>query len=262
MQPLIYFSYGMTKSGSTLAYQLVRTALESAGMAQPRLSASAIAADRAVNFVEHLSQTQVDELLDQARALGHIIVLKTHTRPDDPAVVGLLQCGLAIGHAVCRDPRDMALSMLDHGRRSRRLGRQPFSEFRTLDDALDNIRHQTDSLTAWLRLPNILPLCYDEVAFDTATAARKILRQLDITLNPGHIATVALESGKTNRNQGTKARHQSEMSPPDVARIGAEFAPLLDILINNRAHLPQDGRVTLPPPQHLRTTALEPELAL
>ncbi|MEX0969438.1 MAG: sulfotransferase domain-containing protein [Paracoccaceae bacterium] len=261
MKPLLYFSYGMTKSGSTLACQLVRTALAAAGMPQPRLNASAIATDRRTNFIEHLSQAQVDELLGQARALGHIVVLKTHTRPDNPAVVSLLQSGLAIGHAVCRDPRDMALSMLDHAARSRRLRRPSFSELHGLDAAIDNIRHQTNSLTAWLRLPNVLSLCYDELAFDTARAARRILRQLGLNMSPGQLAELVLASGQTNKNSGKSARHIGEMPASLAQSLGAEFAPMLNTLITHRAALPQDGAVALPPPAELRIPQIsEPAL--
>ena len=261
MKPLLYFSYGMTKSGSTLAYMLVRTALVAAGMAQPRLISAANIGGKRINMVEHLTRADAKELLDEARATGHMIVLKTHPRPDDPVVVDLLQSGLAIGHAVCRDPRDMVLSMLDHARHSRRLGQAEFTEFATFDAAIDNIRHQTNSLTAWLRLPNILSLCFEELAFETPQAARRILGQLGLRMNPGHLAELVLESGQTNKNRGKQARHIGEM-PADLARsLGAEFATLIDTLITHRAKLPQDGAVTLPPPASLRISQIsEPAL--
>lgn len=257
MQPLIYLSYGMTKSGSTLAYQLARTALEACGMAQPLLKIPALRETKHVNFIEQLEDWRLEAVLEQARALGHMVVLKTHTRPDQPIVRRLLEDGLAIGHAVCRDPRDMALSMLDHGVRSRKAGNPEFSEFDTIASTLPNLRHQVETLRQWLSLPNILPLAYDDLAFDTATAARQILRQLGLVANPAHIAEIVLDSGRTNKNIGAQARHLSQMERGISAAIAAEFAPLLDKLIHNRAALPRDGRPVLHAEEALRNIVTE-----
>ena len=54
-RPLIYISYGITKSGSTLAFQLARTILDLAGFAQVRLSDTATVPGRRINFVERIT---------------------------------------------------------------------------------------------------------------------------------------------------------------------------------------------------------------
>jgi len=258
MQPLIYLSYGMTKSGSTLAYQLARTAMQCAGMEQPLLKIDALRETKTINFIEQLEEWRLQALLDEARALGHAIVVKTHTRPDQPIVRALLEQGLAIGHAVYRDPRDMALSMLDHGARSRKSGTREFSEFNSIASTLPNLRHQVETLAQWLRLPNIIPLYYDDLAFNTAAPTRKILKQLNIQLNPAHIAEIVLDTGHTNKNVGAPARHTKQMSVGTAADIAAEFAPLFEKLIQNRASLPQDGRAVLGADETLRHPIPEP----
>ncbi|WP_189638928.1 hypothetical protein [Paramylibacter ulvae] len=52
--PMIVFCYGMTKCGSTLAFETARSALELSGYPQPRLSMSALGVTRKINFCQHL----------------------------------------------------------------------------------------------------------------------------------------------------------------------------------------------------------------
>ncbi len=254
MQPLLYFSYGMTKTGSTLAFQLVRSALDLCGFPQDRVPLDVVNPVLKRNFVNHISPRQLEDLKQEAKNRGYPIALKTHMRPD-PCVVEAIQSGVAIAHACYRDPRDMALSMLDHGRKSRETGQPEFTEIRTLDQAFENIRSQHDSLTAWLRLPGILPLYYEDIAFDTAQTARRILRQLGLKIDPDVLAEVVLTQRFTQKNKGKRLRYPEEMDPAIAAGIAAEFSPLLERFIKNRARLATDGRILLPAPQHLRLSA-------
>ena len=251
MKPLIYFSYGMTKCGTTLAFHMVSEALAQAGYEQHRLPAHLIGPNKKLNFGQHFSDDQAAELWEAVQAIGHPIAIKTHTRPD-PAVVRLIQNGQAIAHACYRDPRDMALSMLDHGQRARAKGKPAFAEIETLEDAKSGIRNQCDSLTAWLRLPNILPLDFEDIAFDMQTTAQRILNQLGIAGDPEEIVNKVLDGRFTQFNKGISQRHKSEMSPLDDRKFASEFAPLLTRLIDNKHSLPTDGSITLPPPNELR----------
>ena len=251
MKPMIYFSYGMTKCGTTLAFHMVSEALAQAGFEQHRLPAHLIGPNKKLNFGQHFTDDQTDELWAAVRSIGHPIVIKTHTRPD-PAIVRLIQNGQAIAHACYRDPRDMALSMLDHGIRAREAGKPAFAEIETLEDAKSGIRNQCDSLTAWLRLPNILPLDFEDIAFDMQTTVQRILDQLDISGDPEKIVAKVLDGRFTQLNKDISQRHKSEMSPQDVREFDLEFAPLMTRLIDNKHSLPTDGAISLPPPYELR----------
>lgn len=251
MKPRIYFSYGMTKCGTTLAFHMVTEALTQAGFEQHRLPAHLIGPNKKLNFGQHFTDEQAAELWEVVQSIGHPIVIKTHTRPD-PAVVRLIQNGQAIAHACYRDPRDMALSMLDHGRRARTQGKPAFAEIETLEDAKTGIRNQCDSLTAWLRLPNVMPLNFEDIAFDMQATAQRILNQLGIAGDPDKIVNKVLDGRFTQFNKGIPERYKSEMSPQDSLTFTHEFAPLLNRLIDNRQSLPTDGSITLPAPDALR----------
>lgn len=253
MKPLIYFSYGMTKCGTTLAFHMVSEALVKAGYKQHRLPSHLIGANKKLNFGQHFSDDQAEDLWEAVQSIGHPIVIKTHTRPD-PAVVRLLQNGQAIAHACYRDPRDMALSMLDHGIRARANGNPAFAEIETLEDAKSGIRNQCDSLTAWLRLPNVMPLEFEDIAFDMKTTAQRILKQLKIDGNAEEIVNEVLDGRFTQFNKGISKRHQNEMPANENQEFEHEFMPLLSRLIDSKRNLPTDGSIILPPPHELRTS--------
>ena len=240
-RPLIYFSYGMTKSGSTLAYELARSGLVLSGYDQPRLSLSAVMNRKKLNFCAHIDEASAQAIRRETRAIGHTIAFKTHTRPD-PIVVNMLQEGEATAHAVYRDPREMALSMLDHGVKSRENGRPGFAEYHTLEDTLSEIGHQLNSLKSWLSLPNVRPLYYEDVAFDMAATTALILGELDLTSDPDAVMKMATQDRFTQMNKAKRARHEDEMSSAQSDRFVSIFAGLYDTLITGRAALPRDGR--------------------
>lgn len=240
-RPLIYFSYGMTKSGSTLAYELARSGLVLSGYDQPRLSLSAVMNRKKLNFCAHIDEASARAIRRETSAIGHTIALKTHTRPD-PIVVRMLQDGEATAHAVYRDPRDMALSMLDHGAKSREKGRPGFAEYFTIEDTLPEIGHQLNSLKAWLSLPNVRPLYYDDLAFDMEATTALILSELDLAPDPLAVIKMATEDRFTQKNKGKRARHEDEMPSETSDRILSIFAGLYQTLIAERATLPRDGR--------------------
>lgn len=252
MQPLLYFSYGMTKTGSTLAFQLVRSALDLCGFPQDRVPLDVVNPVLRRNFVNHISERQFEELKDEAKKRGYPIALKTHMRPD-PCVVEAIQSGEAIAHACYRDPRDMALSMLDHGQISRETGGDEFAELHSLEDAFTNIRSQHDSLTAWLRLPGVMPLYFEDIAFNTVETARRILTQLKLKIDPEVLAEVVHTQRFTQKNKALHLRYPEEMDPSLSTSIATEFAPLIKRFIQNRGSL--TAEINLPAPQHLRLSA-------
>ncbi|MEL6209844.1 MAG: hypothetical protein AAFR44_06615 [Pseudomonadota bacterium] len=214
----LIFSYGMLKSGSTLAFHYTSALLDAAGPVQPDLPAEALGAPRRINYVDDVSPGQLGRLWLEAQRLGHPLVLKTHQRPG-PAVLPLLRDGRASAHACWRDPRDMALSLMDHGARARARGQIPFSEIGTLDDALSSILGQIAAFDAW-QDAGALTLDYADIAFDAETTLDRLAAHHSVSRAPIDVA--ALKQDRfTQFNKGVPCRHRTEMSPEDAARIAA-----------------------------------------
>jgi hypothetical protein len=243
--PKVVFSYGMTKSGSTLAFELARSALELSGFPQPILPASATGTARKINFAGHLQDENIAELSRAVRDIGHPVVIKTHTRPD-PCVIAMIDRGEAVAQASYRDPREMALSMIDHGNRSRAAGKPAFADIATLDDAMCDISSQIDSLTQWLYRPNCLPLYYEDVAFRSLGATRRILRQLQLEMPAARVLNHVLTKRFIQLNIGIKKRFKQEMKPADQRRFRQTYDLFHRHLISGRRSLPDDGGPILP----------------
>ncbi|HSF90711.1 MAG TPA: hypothetical protein VLA51_00755, partial [Paracoccaceae bacterium] len=117
---------------------------------------------------------------------------------------------------------------------------------------LNGIRNQMDSLTAWLRLPNVLPLCFDDIAFRSAETVDRIADQLGLRVDAEQIAEQVKDTTFTQFNKGVAARYRSEMSVADADRIATEFSPFYQTLIDGPARHAIAGPVHLPPPTVLR----------
>ena len=216
----LFLSYGMPKSGSTLAFELTRTMLELAGVPQDKLGGGVVSATADVNFVLELDGESFKQLKEQTRSLATPLAIKTHSKLF-PRVRNALASGAVIGHAVCRDPRDIALSMLDAAREGRAWGTGPDGPFRTVADTEKRLRASIRHFLAWAETPNVMPIHYERLAFDTAAVAAEIAAQLGITADlgpcdphrhagkvhptqPGNLAALEIPDGSIRRTPAGK----------------------------------------------------------
>lgn len=221
LRPGLYLSYGVTKTGSTLAFELVRAILELAGADQSRLPDGAVTPGHNINFFAGSVSDQIPAALDAAAGRGGLVAVKTHGRPESGARAAARR-GRLIGHVVFRDPRDIVLSMLDAGARAREAGARAFSEIVTLDDALRALERQVSRMNAWLELPGMMPLLYDRFAFDLPRSVRQLAGQLGVETDPD--AVIALVQTRfTQRNKAVPSRHEQEMDPADQRRVMERF---------------------------------------
>lgn len=221
LRPGLYLSYGVTKTGSTLAFELVRAILEQAGADQSRLPDGAVTPGHNINFFAGTVSDQVQRALEAAAGRGGLVAVKTHGRPESGARAAARR-GRLIGHVVFRDPRDIVLSMLDAGARAREAGARAFSEIVTLDDALRTLERQVSRMNAWLELPGMMPLLYDRFAFDLPRSIRQLAGQLGVEADPDAVMAV-VETRFTQRNKAVPSRHEQEMDPADQRRVLERF---------------------------------------
>lgn len=228
---MLVFSYGVPKSGSTLAFQIARAVAFLAGHSQRLLPPPLSTPGHRVNFQQRL---EVD-LLHRAAALAgdRILVIKTHDAPGaawQAAYADLASRGRARAIVNHRDPRDICLSLCDAGRLARAQGDSAFAEFVTLDDAAARVRGYLAEMEAWRGLPGVLDLRYEVCAFDMDRAIAAIRAHLGL---PGRAWPVRLYAGRiafTHRNKAVPERHLAELGEEDRQRLGAAFAPYLDAM--------------------------------
>ena len=134
---MIVLSYGMTKSGSTLAFELCKSVLQQRGYEQRRLPDGAVAPWHHINFMNTLTVENLQRALDEVSP-KEIIAVKTHVAigPDERAFIEkrIAEASIKV-HVNYRDPREVCLSLVDAGVQAREKGRPAFAEIHTLADA-------------------------------------------------------------------------------------------------------------------------------
>ncbi|MBX7187294.1 MAG: sulfotransferase [Vicinamibacteria bacterium] len=240
---MIYFSYGMLKSGSTFAFELTKEVFRRSGARQVLLTDAVIRRRDGINFMEQLTPERLRALEQEVWRLNRPMVVKTHGAAIHE-VHALLEQEKAMGHCTFRDPRDMVVSLLDAGVQARRRGYRPFSEIHTIDDAMAVIARQMPAIRSWLDLPNILPIYYDDLAFHTIETIRSIAAQVGVTIDPERVRRAidwreghrrwGLLKPYTQFNKGLRDRYKTELSPAQIEQVSARFGDLLEIIAKRR----------------------------
>ena len=221
--PVLLFSYGITRSGSTLAYLMAHFALELAGCRQPSLPGHR----GRVNFVPRLDQVRIDMLSSIANDINAPLVVKLHNGPKGPATE-LLRTGRAKAHVIVRDPRDIALSLIDRGKAARKNNMKAFSEVHNLADAKASIDNQMPKLLRWLKQPGILRLDYSELVFNGDRSIQRILDHIGIAGNVGRIHRAIRKSGRAKPVTAQQDRYRAAMSDENQAWFEAAYKPFYD----------------------------------
>lgn len=221
-RPPLYISYGMPKSGSTLAFELTRTMLELAGVPQVKIADGVTDPKYPINFVNRLDGEAYQALGAAVAGNGPPLVIKTHSRLF-PAVGKGLASGALAGHAVCRDPRDMALSMLDAAREGRAWGGRAGDKFKSVADTLPSLHKSIRTFTKWAESPNIMAIHYERLAFDMESVTAEIAVQLGIDVDLRKAVEIATGCKFTQLNKGISQRWKTEMQPADASLLEKEF---------------------------------------
>lgn len=230
---MILISYGITKSGSTLAFEMARAVLELNGFSQDRLGTDLVNDGHHINFVSGWTDDRLTRLVDAAS--GSRIAVKTHTDPYDLSthlVQNLIAAGELRIHVVYRDPRDLILSMLEHAERARTSPTGPaFRGVRTLDQAIERLGVQLHRFRAWGQFPS-LKLQYEEFAFDPVAGPTRIAEDFGLPADPERVWEMAREQF-TQLNVGVAGRHMTDLSPDDCDRVERAFPLFLELVRGN-----------------------------
>lgn len=225
---MVVFSYGIPRSGSTLAFQMARCLLMLRGHSQALLPPPFTPPGHRVNFAQELDPAVLRALV--ARVGAGKLVVKTHACPGPEWVAeykALAQQGLVCAHVNHRDPRDICLSLVDVGALARSRGDAAFAEFVTLEDAVARVRGYLAEIAVWQALPATLPLRYETCAFRMDAAIDAMKAQLGIACPNWPVRLYLRRIAFTWRNKAVPARHRAELDPARIAWMDSQFAPYL-----------------------------------
>lgn len=212
LQPLLYISYGIPKTGSTFAYEYTRRVFEINKIPQPRLSNNAVEESQNINFFRHWDNDElIDNMLSEAKQINSTVVIKTHTASTE-RVMQLAKEGLVAGHIVYRDPRDIALSLLDHAERSRRNGEIAFSTIKTIDDAVKVIKNRLAQFYTWVNNPNFFAINYEDLTSSNSEFESLLKAQTGLRFSHSDMREHISKNCFTQFNKGYRRRYEVEMS--------------------------------------------------
>ena len=221
---MIYISYGVTKSASTFLYQLTEEVFRSAGREVARLGPPLRSAISVENYFDCIDAAFL-ERLERGLKWDADIVLKTHG-PLHPEVRALIEAGVILANASIRDPREIALSMLDHGVRARTWRRRPFAEYQNVRDTLPALDLQFGRFRDWSAARGVKVFTFNQICFGTPDVVDQLAKQVGVQVDAERI--VAKYQDRTLIGQFSKgvAFRYREMSPEDDRLFLARYADL------------------------------------
>ncbi len=229
-QPALYISFGMPKSGSTLAFEITKRLFELNGHKQVRLSDKAVEPGHHINFVRNWDDDSVTEtLLREAKRTGSTIVVKTHTAPST-SVQRLVASGEVTGHCICRDPRDIALSMRDHGEKARQTGETAFSQIGSLEDTLAPIAERIRIYSLWSELDGFSTITYANLLCSRHLLADLVEKQMGFRSDIDEVYRYVNANAFTQFNKGKVLRYECEMSEAEKALFSRNFHAFIDLV--------------------------------
>ena len=227
---MLVICFDMAKSGSTLTYEIVRGVLAGAGYDQKRIKSPALRRKRKGNYFAEVERDSLSELLDTIGD-GHMLAVKTHMVFDDsmfPWLEELQQQRKLQVVASYRDPRDICLSLVDHGERSRDAGKESFAHIGDLEHAAGLVDKAIPKFRKWASLKGALRLYFETVAFAPDDAISTVERALGVTCDHDEVKRHAFEDAFTQTNKAQKTRFEEEMDVSDQNELGEHFAEFIE----------------------------------
>lgn len=213
---MLVVCFGIHKSASTFAYRLITEASR-------RLFSGEVMTGKDVKRVNNGYIERNTEVIKNDQKL---LIQKTHAGTDTD-IGKLVNEGQVKAIASIRDPRDVALSMLDAGKKERELGRKnDIAKIFTLAEATSQIKSDIHALMRWYDLSNCHVIPYVEIKEKPSVTVGKIVEiVLDKKISSEECeAIVASISRDTIRlNRGIHQRYLTEMSESDSETIKNSF---------------------------------------
>jgi hypothetical protein len=220
---MIYICYGITKSASTFLYQLTEETFRAAGRKIIRLGPPHRASDSVENYFNFINIDLLREIQDLAKERD--VVLKTHG-PPLAEIAGLVASGHVLASSSIRDPREIALSMIDHGHRSRQWKSARFSEFVHVADTLNALDIQIGIFQSWAKIEGVKIFKYNDICYDSASVVAGIASQIGAEVDADKILSKFKSKTTIGQFSKGKALRYSELSSEDQEIFLERYADL------------------------------------
>lgn len=239
---MIVISAGLQKAGTGLFFNLTNDMLAAAGNADIRELRETYKLDDILKHyncnIEELSWQRLRKLLP-LHTRGKRFVVKTHNRPTK-WVKSLKALKVVKATFIYRDPRDVVLSALDHGRRIREEGLDhTFAVCTTVKNTIPRVKAWlNNSAMEWIDLEGVLLFKYEDLVRDPVSQMKRVADFLKLDRGKidfeGILARYdrdKLDSDMKDYlhyNIGSAGRFRTELSEEDLVTCTREFSPYLE----------------------------------
>lgn len=226
---MIVIVAGMEKSGSAFYFNLVNDLLIAAGKNDVR----EIKKKYRLEAMLELKNCNIRELtgkklftLVKLHLRGKSFVVKTHFPP-----TGLLKFFITLKAMkaiyIYRDPRDVILSAIDHGKKHREKGLlgEYFARFVTIENSISLVKDYLAVWEKWTSFKKILPVKYEDLVTDTLAELKRAADYLHIDMEseklegiirkyqPGNLKNLDFP---LHYNKGKPGRYKERMSKEEL----------------------------------------------
>ena len=193
---MIVFSVGLQKSGSGLFFNLTNDLLIAAGKEDVRDIKSKFNLEDILKYyncnIVDLSDNNLNYLLS-IHDTGNTFVVKTHNGPTKFLEM-LMNKGIVKVTCIYRDPRDVVLSAMDHGRKIISKGEtHTFASCSSIETTIPIVKSWLDNnIMKWIELDssNLMIVKYEDLIAGPMDELKKLAGFLDIKLNNIDLETI------------------------------------------------------------------------
>jgi hypothetical protein len=236
---VLVICYGIPKSGSTLAYELVRGVLKSTGFEQKIIVNDARGIEGADaglpglrNFVAKVDRQMLEGLL-KAAGPDNKLAIKTHSMFPDTDFAWIEErqrAGDIKIIASYRDPRDICLSLMDAASKAKKRGFDAFIGVEMMRRAQRNVRHRIKDFRKWAAISGAIRLGYDTVAFAPDEALDRIEGLLSVKCSDREeIKDYVYYEAPTQKNKGLRNRYKRDLTEEQNADMLEKFGEIIRI---------------------------------
>ncbi len=227
---MIIINAGLPKSGTTLIQQYQIDLITFAGKRNGQnelfkygYNIHEFSEQSNRGFFVDIGDTEFKLLEEISRDFGDIVV-KTHCIPNEYIEKILLQ---QLGKATfCyRDPRDIILSAIDHGKRTREgLDRSgAYHDLFDIDQGIIRIKKWFNMFVEWKKIENVLFIKYEELIQDKIGIINALMRYFHLDLSEASLYSIyekheKLKISAWNFNVGKCFRWRDEMDSNQISK--------------------------------------------
>ncbi len=161
-------------------------------------------------------------------------VIKIHTGPTW-TLRFLINNNIAKATYSIRDPRDIILSAIDHGHKSRNGTGNPspfFAKFTDVESSVLKVKRMLKRYYKWGKYGNVHIIKYEDLMQDKYREIKQIIRYLNLAVNEKKLTRLMERYEKNkfsshNFNKGTIYRYKNEMNESELERCNIAFQKFL-----------------------------------